>query len=128
MTVLLNFYCTHTHINNCPYSFLHNGSAAAVTSNNQDAALALMLLLASLSGGEITSCPNTSATADTKPLYLLTLASIPDGLTALSGVCIAHKSLSTPSHINPGILYVSLLVDVGMLHALSPKYIFLYTL
>ena len=55
--------------------------------------LLLKLLLASqLSGEETTSCPNTSTTADTKPLYLLTLASIPDGLTALSGARIAHKS------------------------------------
>ena len=55
--------------------------------------LLLMQLLASqLSGGEITSCHNTSATADTKPLYLLTLASIPDDLRALSGARIAHKS------------------------------------
>ena len=97
MTVPLNFYYMLTiHVHTHTYKQL---SLVSYTMEAQQLLLAtkmqlllLMLLIASLSGGETTSCPNTSATADTKPLYLLTLASIPDGLRALSEVRIAHKS------------------------------------
>ena len=98
MTVPLNFYYMLTiHVHTHTYKQL---SLVSYTMEAQQLLLAtkmqlllLILLLASqLSGGETTSCPNTSATADTKPLYLLTLASIPDGLRALSEVRIAHKS------------------------------------
>ena len=53
----------------------------------------LVLLMLQLSGGETTSCPNISATADTKPLYLLT--SFTHGLRVLSGARIYLKMRST---------------------------------
>ena len=73
--------------------------------------LRLTVLLATLlNGGETTSCPNTSATADTKPLYLLTLASIPDGLTALSGARIARDEINNRTDLLPGY-HIELIVD-----------------
>ena len=73
--------------------------------------LLLMLLLASqLSGRETTSCPNTSATADTKPLYLLTLASIPDDLTVLPGTRIAQDEINNYTNLLPGY-HIELIVD-----------------
>ena len=73
--------------------------------------LILMLLLASqLSGGETTSCPNTSATADTKPLYLLTLTSFTHGLSVLSGARIARDEINNRTDLLPGY-HIELIVD-----------------
>ena len=55
----------------------------------------IAVLVLQLSGGESTSCPNTSATADTKPLYLLTLASIPDGLKSAVVMWFNYSSQNT---------------------------------
>ena len=70
----------------------------------------MVLIASQLSGGETASCPNTSATADTKPLYLLTLASIPDGLTALTGARIARDEINNCTDLLPGY-HIELIVD-----------------
>ena len=63
-----------------------------------------------LIGAAETSCPNTSATADIKPLYLLTLASIPDDLRALSGARIAQDEINNRTDLLSGY-HIELIVD-----------------
>ena len=55
----------------------------------------LALLALQLTGGETDICPiNTSATGATKPLYLLTMGTIPSRLGSLSGARIAQHEIN----------------------------------
>ena len=71
--------------------------------------LVALLLVPLFSVGDA-GCPRTSATADTKPLYLLTLASIPDGLRVLSGARVARDEVNNRTDLLPGY-HIELIVD-----------------
>ena len=69
------------------------------------------LLLLQLSEGETTSCPHTTASRETKPLYLLTLVPFPDprdgagwdgGLGSISGARIARDEINNRTDLLPG--------------------------
>ena len=73
--------------------------------------LLLTLIVLLLSEGESTSCPNTTATGETKPLYLLTLVPFPDptdgagwdeGLSALPGARVARDEINSRPDLLPG--------------------------
>ena len=70
----------------------------------------LVLLTLQFGGGETTSCPNTSATADTKPLYLLTLTSFTHGLRVLSGARVARDEINNRTDLLSGY-HIELIVD-----------------
>ena len=68
------------------------------------------LLVFLLSEGEATSCPNTSAIGDTKPLYLLTLVPFPDpkngsgwdeGLSTVPGARVARDEINSRTDLLP---------------------------
>ena len=68
------------------------------------------LLVFLLSEGEATSCPNTSAIGDTKPLYLLTLVPFPDprndtgwdgGLSTVPGARVAQDEINNRTDLLP---------------------------
>ena len=62
----------------------------------------LAFLLLQPTGGETVICPNSSATGATKPLYLLTLATIPSRLGSLSGAQIARDEVNNRTDLLPG--------------------------
>ena len=64
--------------------------------------LPLMLVLQLTVEGETVSCPNTSATGATKPLYLLTLIGGDDELSVLSGARIARDQINNHTDLLPG--------------------------
>ena len=68
--------------------------------------VAVVMLLAflalQLTGGETVTCPNSSATGATKPLYLLTLVTIPSRLGSLSGAQIARDEINNRTDLFPG--------------------------
>ena len=72
----------------------------------------LLLLLFLLSGlSESTaSCPNTTSSSTTKPLYLLSLVSIPSGYYVLPGHRIAQDEINNRSDLLPGY-HIELIVD-----------------
>ena len=76
------------------------------------ALLLLLLLLFLLSGlsESAASCPNTTSSSTTKPLYLLSLVSIPSGYYVLSGHRIAQDEINNRSDILPGY-HIELIVD-----------------
>ena len=63
--------------------------------------LMLVLQLTTVEG-ETVSCPNTSATGATKPLYLLTLIGGDDELSVLSGARIARDQINNHTDLLPG--------------------------
>ena len=64
----------------------------------------------SLVAMKITLCPNTTADGETKPLYVLTLLSLPGGLTVLSGHRIAQEEINNRTDLLPGY-HIELIVD-----------------
>ena len=72
--------------------------------------LYVVVLVLVLGGEDVTSCPNTSATSETKSIYLLTLVSVPDDLGALSGACIAQDEINNRTDILSGY-HIELIVD-----------------
>ena len=59
---------------------------------------------------DATSCPSTTATGETKPLYLLTLVLFPEGLNEYSGACIPRDEINKRTDILPGY-HIELIVD-----------------
>ena len=55
-------------------------------------------------------CPNTSTNRETKPLYVLTLLSLPGGLSLLSGHRIALDEINNRTDLLPGY-HIELIVD-----------------
>ena len=76
------------------------------------ALLLLLLLLFLLSGlsESAASCPNTTSSSTTKPLYLLSLVSIPSGYYVLPGHRIAQDEINNRSDLLPGY-HIELIVD-----------------
>ena len=75
-------------------------------------ALLLLLLLFLLSGlsESAASCPNITSSSTTKPLYLLSLVSIPRGYYVLPGHRIAQDEINNRSDLLPGY-HIELIVD-----------------
>ena len=78
-----------------------------------------MLLLSALIAVESTSCPNSTAKRETKPLYLLTLVPFPDprpgvgwdgGLGALPGAKVARDEINSRTDLLPG-RHIELIVE-----------------
>ena len=78
-----------------------------------------VLLLLEVRQGESTSCPNTTITGETKPLYLLMLVPFPNqqdgtrwlnGLYALPGAQIAQDEINGRTDLLPGY-HIELIVD-----------------
>ena len=55
-------------------------------------------------------CPNTSTNGETKPLYVLTLLSLPGALAVLSGHRIARDEINNCTDLLPGY-HIELIVD-----------------
>ena len=78
-----------------------------------------LFLLLSVSKGIGISCPNTTATGETKPLYLLSLVPFPDsqdgtgwdgGLEVLSGARVARDEINNRTDLLPGY-HIELIVE-----------------
>ena len=72
--------------------------------------LVLLLLNVQPSADVVSGCPNTNANGETKPVYVLTLLSIPEALTVLSGHRIARDEINNRTDLLPGY-HIELIVD-----------------
>ena len=64
--------------------------------------LLLLTLLHQLRAVISTSCPNTSTTGDTKPLYLLTLVPFTRYVSVVSGALVAQDEINNRTNLLPG--------------------------
>ena len=64
--------------------------------------LLLLTLLHQLRAVISTSCPNTSITGDTKPLYLVTLAPFNRFVSVVSGALVAQDEINNRTNLLPG--------------------------
>ena len=64
--------------------------------------LLLLTLLHQLRAVISTSCPNTSTTGDTKPLYLVTLAPFNRFVSVVSGALVAQDEINNRTNLLPG--------------------------
>ena len=62
----------------------------------------LLTLLHQLRAVISTSCPNTSTTGDTKPLYLVTLVSFTQHVSVVSGALVAQDEINNHTNLLPG--------------------------
>ena len=67
-------------------------------------------LVAQMSVEKALICPNTSTSGETKPLYVLTLLSLPETQQALSGHRIARDEINNRTDLLPGY-HIELIVD-----------------
>ena len=74
--------------------------------------LVLLFLNIQLSANVVSGCPNTNAftNGETKPVYVLTLLSIPEALTVLSGHRIARDEINNRTDLLFGY-HIELIVD-----------------
>ena len=64
--------------------------------------LLLLMLLHQVRAVISTSCPNTSTTGDTKPLYLVTLAPFNRFVSVVSGALVAQDEINNRTNLLPG--------------------------
>ena len=64
--------------------------------------LLLLTLLHQLRAVISTSCPNTSTTGDTKPLYLVTLVPFTRHISVVSGALVAQDEINNRTNLLPG--------------------------
>ena len=64
--------------------------------------LLLLTLLHQLRAVISTSCPNTSTTGDTKPLYLVTLVPFNRHVSVVSGALVAQDEINNRTNLLPG--------------------------
>ena len=78
--------------------------------------LQLVIVLLTQIREKVTSCPNTTATGETKPLYLLTLVPLSheagweEGLDVLSGVHAARDEINNHTDLLPGY-HIELIIE-----------------